>query len=181
MNLLIFFSVVFATIVFAIVLERLIHCPILVGFSFFAIFLIVAAVLNSTILVIAAIGLGILAFIVAFLDCIFRNSGFLRNNSCLTCNRDDDNDVNNQSGRIRNCNCNCNCNCGDSSDNTLTILNNDGRVIARINGNNITCNDDTNGCGCGSGRNNLEIGVLSEENNSSNCGCDSRYSKLRRY
>ena len=44
MNLLIFFAVVFATIIFAIVLERIIHCPILVGFAFFAAFLIVAAI-----------------------------------------------------------------------------------------------------------------------------------------
>ena len=43
MNLLIFFAVVFATIVFAIVLQRIIHCPILVGFAFFAAFLIFAA------------------------------------------------------------------------------------------------------------------------------------------
>ena len=125
MNLLIFFAVVFATIIFAIVLERIIHCPILVGFAFFAAFLIVAAIFNSTILVIVAIALGILAFIVAFLDCISRNSRFFRNN----------------------CNCNnCSCNCGNNSDDTLTILNSNGRVIARINGNNITCNDnnDTN-------------------------------------
>ena len=40
------------------------------------------------------------------------------------------------------CNCNnCSCNCGNNSDDTLTILNSNGRVIARINGNNITCND----------------------------------------
>ena len=80
MNLLIFFAVVFATIIFAIVLERIIHCPILVGFAFFAAFLIVAAILNSTILVIVAIALGILAFIVAFLDCIFRNGKKKGNN-----------------------------------------------------------------------------------------------------
>ena len=40
MNLLIFFSIVFATIVFAIVLQRIIHCPILVGFAFFAAFFV---------------------------------------------------------------------------------------------------------------------------------------------
>ena len=83
MNLLIFFAVVYATIVFAIVLQRITHCPILVGFAFFAAFLIVAAVFNSTILVIVAIALGVLAFIVAFLDCIFRHSRIFRNNRCL--------------------------------------------------------------------------------------------------
>ena len=76
MTLLIIFAVIFATIIFAIVLERIIHCPILVGFAFFAAFLIVAAVFDSVALVIVAIALGILAFIVAFLDCIFRRSRF---------------------------------------------------------------------------------------------------------
>ena len=90
MTLLIIFAVIFATIVFAIVLERIIHCPILVGFAFFAAFLIVAAVFDSVALVIVAIALGILAFIVAFWDCIFRRSRFFRNNKCLTCECDDE-------------------------------------------------------------------------------------------
>ena len=90
MTLLIIFAVIFATIIFAIVLERIIRCPILVGFAFFAAFLIVAAIFDSVELVIVAIALGILAFIVAFLDCIFRRSRFFRNNKCLTCECDDD-------------------------------------------------------------------------------------------
>ena len=90
MTLLIIFAVIFATIIFAIVLERIIRCPILVGFAFFAAFLIVAAIFDSVALVIVAIALGILAFIVAFLDCIFRRSRFFRNNKCLTCECDDD-------------------------------------------------------------------------------------------
>lgn len=89
MDLLIFFSIVFATIIFAIILERIIHCPVLVGFAFFAIFLIVAAVLNNTTYIIIAIVLGILAFIVAFLDCVFRSSNFFRNNGCLRDNNED--------------------------------------------------------------------------------------------
>ena len=164
MNLLIFFSVVFATIIFAIVLERIIHCPILVGFAFFVAFLIVAAIFNSTILVIVSIALGILAFIVAFLDCVFRNSRFFRNNQCLRCGcDDDDNDDARENRRRRNNNCNCNsCSSEDNSDNTLTILNSNGRVIARINGNNITCNNNTS------------------ETNSSNCGCEGRNNRIRR-
>lgn len=82
MTLLIFFSLLFATIVFSIILQRIIHCPILVGFAFFAIFLIVAAVLNDITFVIIAIALGILAFITAFLECAIRNSDFFRNNEC---------------------------------------------------------------------------------------------------
>ena len=194
MTLLIIFAVVFATIIFAFVLERLIHCPILVGFAFFAAFLIVAAVFNSVTLVIVAIALGILAFIVAFLDCIFRRSRFFRNNKCLTCECDEeDNDDNEgRSGRNRRRNnCNCNCNCGNNADETLTILNSNGRVVARINGNTITCNSNNNGCGC----NNSGVSVVtdngnisltdgniltSDNNTSSNCGCgrNNRYTRF---
>ena len=94
MDLFIIFSIAFSVIIFAIVLQRIIHCPILVGFAIFAALLIVAAVFNNTTFVIIAIALGILAFIVAFLDCIFRNSNFLRNNICLTCECDNDNNNN---------------------------------------------------------------------------------------
>ena len=124
MSLLIFFAIVFATIVFAIVLQRIIHCPILVGFAFFAEFLIVAAIFNSTILVIVAISLGILAFIVAFLDCIFMNSRFFRNNNCLRC-RDNDNNNNND----------CGC---DNRNN-----------IALTSGNLVTSNDEFSNSNCG--------------------------------
>jgi len=198
MNLLIFFSVVFATIILAIVLERIIHCPILVGFVFFAIFLIVAAIFNSVALVIAAIALGILAFIVAFLDCTFRRSRFFRNNRCLTCDCDDDDDDNNgrsgRNSRRNNCNCNCNCNCGNNSDETLTIFNSKGRVVARINGNNVTCNSNNKGCGYNDGCNNSGVTLVSDNGNialtdgnivsttdSSNCGCSGRNNRYRRY
>ena len=118
--------IIFATIIFALVLERIIHCPILVGFTFFAAFLIVAAIFDSVALVIVAIALGILAFAVAFLDCVFRN------------------------------------------------INSNGRVVARVTGNNVTCNDN-NGCGC----NNSGVSLISEngniltttDNTTTNCGC----------
>ncbi len=166
MTLFIFFAVVFATIIFAIVLQRIINCPILVGFAFFAAFLVIAAIFNSVTLVIVAIALGILAFIVAFLDCIFRRSGFFRNSGCLSCNSDDDDDNNccNCCGRRRgrnsiipiesNCNSNCNsdCNCRNNCDETLTILNSNGQVVARMNGNILN----------------------TQEVSSSNCGCTSR-------
>jgi len=181
MTLLIIFAVIFATIIFAIVLERIIHCPILVGFAFFAAFLIVAAIFDSVALVIVAIALGILAFFVAFLDCIFRGSRFFRNNRCLTCESDDG--------------CICNCNCGNNSDETLTIINSNGRVVARINGNNVICNSNNNGCGCSNGCNNSVANLISETGNialadgniltttdstSSNCGCG-RNNRGRRF
>jgi len=202
MTLLIIFAVVFATIIFAIVLERLIRCPILVGFAFFAVFLIVAAIFDSVALVIVAIALGILAFIVAFLDCIFRRSRFFRNNRCLTCECDDneeDDENSARSGRNRrrnNCNCNYNCNCGNNSNDTLTILNSNGRIVARINGNNVTCldNSNDNGFGCNktfsnsgvnlvSGNGNIALAdgnILTTSNTSSNCGCSGRNNRYRR-
>lgn len=144
MNLLIFFSIVFAVIVFAIILQRIIHCPTLVGFAFFSIFLIVSAVLNNITFVLVAIGLGILAFIVAFLDCTFRNSQIFRNNSCLIYN--EENTINNN-GRSGNENNNC-CNCGnDTSD--LKIVNNDGMIVARISGDTVSCRNGENNSRCG--------------------------------
>ena len=179
MTLLIIFAVIFATIIFAIVLERIIHCPILVGFAFFAAFLIVAAVFDSVALVIVAIALGLLAFIVAFLDCVFRRSRFFRNNKCLTCDCDEEN--NGRSGENSGRNNNCNCNCVNNSNETFTILNSDGRVVARITGNNVTCidNNNNNGCGC----NNSGLSLVSDNGNialtegnilttsNTNCGC----------
>lgn len=182
MTLLIFFAIVFATIVLAIVLQRIIHCPILVGFAFFAIFLVVAAILDGTTLVIIAIILGIIAFLAAFLDCIFSRSRFFRNNRCLTCNSDDDDDEN-LNRRRRRCNCNCN-----NQEDVLRIVNSNGEVIARINGNQISClgnnnnNNNNNGCGCGN--NATIVASLNEGNNintisanntlNSSCGCSNR-------
>lgn len=172
MNLFIIFSIVFAVIIFAIVLQRIIHCPILVGFATFAALLIVAAVFNNTTFVIIAIALGILAFIVAFLDCIFRNSNFLRNNRCLTCECDNNNNHNN-----------------DDSDDTLTIVNSNGTVLARINGNTIQCrdNDNSNCCSCGCNNDNniaLSNGNILSTNdinsNFSNCGCRGRNFRYNR-
>lgn len=172
MNLFIIFSIVFAVIIFAIVLQRIIHCPILVGFAIFAALLIVAAVFNNTTFVIIAIVLGILAFIVAFLDCIFRNSNFLRNNRCLTCECDNNNNHNN-----------------DDSDDTLTIVNSNGTVLARINGNTIQCrdNDYSNCCSCGCNNDNniaLSNGNILSTNdinsNFSNCGCRGRNFRYNR-
>ena len=172
MNLFIIFSIVFAVIIFAIVLQRIIHCPILVGFAIFAALLIVAAVFNNTTFVIIAIVLGILAFIVAFLDCIFRNSNFLRNNRCLTCECDNNNNHNN-----------------DDSDDTLTIVNSNGTVLARINGNTIQCrdNDNSNCCSCECNNDNniaLSNGNILATNdinsNFSNCGCRGRNFRYNR-
>ena len=161
MTLLIYFAIIFSTIELSIVLQRIIHCPILVGFAFFSIFLVIAVIFASTTLVIIAIILGIISFISAFLDCIIRRSGFFRNNSCLNCedtccNCNRDNNSNNN-------------NCTNNDDETLTIVNSNGVVLARINGDTIRCrennDDDNNGCGCNNENNTLQLG----------CGRNNRY------
>lgn len=135
MTILIFLAIILVTIVLAIFINRLIRCPLLVGFIFFSVTLLVAVILSNITLVIFAIILGFIAFISAFLDCIFKSSCFFRNNRCLSCHNpyrfdDDDND--------------------DCNDNTLRIINGNGRVVARINGNSINCyNNNNNNCGCG--------------------------------
>ena len=98
--------------------------------------------------------------------------------------------------RRNNCRNNCNYNCGNNSSEILTILNSNGRVVARINGNNITCidnNDSSCGCGCNNGCNNSGVNLISDNGNialtdgnilntsdNSNCGCG-RNNRYRRY
>ena len=48
MNLLLFFALPLATILLAIVLEKILHCPILVAITFFALYLIAAFALYAT-------------------------------------------------------------------------------------------------------------------------------------
>ena len=136
MDLLIIFSLILATIVWSILINRLVHCPILIGFAFFSIFLIVATILSNTTYIIAAILLGILAFISAFLDCVISRSGFFRNNNCLVCDT-----------CYTNRNNNCNNNCNNDENEMLTIVNSNGEVVARIDGNSVTCKSSSNsGC-----------------------------------
>lgn len=173
MTILIFFALALVTIVVAIFLNRLVRCPILVGFLFFSITLLIAVILSNTTLIVIAIVLGILAFLAALIDCIIKSSCFFRNNRCLTCH--------NPYG-TSNTNNNNNNNC----DNTLRIINNNGEVIARINGDSINCIDNDDGCGCGCGNNSTcnndnflnttanGNNILSTNSNS-DCGCNRRY------
>ena len=168
MTILIFFALALATIVLAILINRLVKCPILVALAFFSVTLLIAAIIGSTILVILAVLLGILAFLAAFFDCVFMKCGFFRNNNCLNCNNPYDN--NNE----------CCCN----NDDTLAIVNSNGQVVARINGNAVSCysNNNNNGCGCGNSNslltdfanNNLITTASNGNNSSSSCGCCNR-------
>ncbi|MBP3502503.1 MAG: DUF2651 family protein [Clostridia bacterium] len=120
--LLLFFALPVATILLAIVLQKILCSPILVAITFFAIYLIVTfAIFDETFLVFAIV-YTILAYITAaivrFLRRFFRCQN---NNNCDdddndSCNNDScnncDNDLcNNNGGNNNNCNCEKICNC----------------------------------------------------------------------
>lgn len=122
--LLIFFALPLATIILAVVLQKLIRCPILVAAIFFAIYLIVAfAVFDATFLV-AAIVYTVLAYVTA---------SIVRIICCF----------------IRNCNWDCgdnNCICSRSATTNNTVALNDTNEIASLsNENGYTCNAFDNG------------------------------------
>lgn len=118
MNILIFLAVLLVAVILAIFLNRLVHCPWLVGFLFFSIALLVAIILSNITLVILAIIVGVVGFLAAFLDCTFNNCSFLKNSGCVNCNNPYETNL---------------TNAGE----TLSIVNSNGDVIARINGNTI--------------------------------------------
>lgn len=136
MNILIFLALIFATVVLSILINRLVRCPLLVGLVFFSVTLLVAAILENTTLVIVAVILGIIGFLSAFLDCIFKRCDFVRDNCCLNC-YNPYNTSNNDNGN--------NSNSNNSNDEALSIVNSDGEIVARINGNIVNCN---NVCSC---------------------------------
>ena len=135
MNILIFLAVILVTIVLAIFINRLVRCPLLVGFIFFSIALLVAIILSNLTLVILAIILGIVAFVSAFLDCLFKSCCFFRNNSCLNCHNPYEENHNNN----------------ENVNNNLRIINGNGDVIASISGNSVNCYNDDSGCCCNNG------------------------------
>lgn len=124
-TLLIFFALPLATIILAIVLQKLIKCPILVAAIFFAIYLIVAfAVFNATFLI-AVIVYTFLAYVTAaivkILCCFFSNCNWSLNCSC--------------SARENNCSCRNNTNMANNNVISLNDANGSVRVL-----NNNECN-----------------------------------------
>ncbi len=127
MDLLLFFALPVATIILAVVLQKILKCPILVAATFFAIFLIVAfAAFDATFLIFAII-YTLLAFITAVItkficETFGRNGIFIRNinanninTNTLSANEiinndddddDNDNDNNNNNGGCNSCICN---------------------------------------------------------------------------
>ena len=89
------FAIILATILLTIVLERVLHSNILVGLTFFAIYLVVLAILygvgtvtDFSIGLLIVIGLAVIAFITSvitrFIRCICRR---LLGDCCNTCPR----------------------------------------------------------------------------------------------
>jgi len=125
-TLLLFFALPVATIILAIVLEKILKCPILTAATFFAIFLIVSfAVFDATFLVFV-IAYTILAFISAviaeffFRRCNNNDKNCCRwfykenNNNTITLSNQDVRRIAEQLARIQNdnnCSQNNNCNC----------------------------------------------------------------------
>lgn len=140
MNFFLIFALIFFTIIVAIFLQKLVNCPILIGLLFFASFILVSAITGNTNFIIVAVILGIIAFISAFLLCIISKCNFFDK-----CNCNNSSNVNVTSASINTNSNNCSC----SSTQPLTILNSEGEIVARINGNNITCTsqqNDNNSC-----------------------------------
>ena len=133
MNFFLIFALIFFTIIVAIFFQKLVNCPILIGLLFFATFILIATIIENTNFIIVAVVLGIIAFITAFLFCIISRCNFFENCNC-------NNDVSETSANINTNSNNCSC----SSSQPLTILNSDGEIVARINGDNITCTSQQN-------------------------------------
>lgn len=130
-TLLIFFALPIATIILAIVLEKLLRCPILTAATFFAIYLIVAfAVFNATALVFVII-YTILAYITALIaEFLFGRcknvcmSNCCRENSASNAlsNEDAQNIACRVARILNNSNNNCNCGCNnDNNDEVATV------------------------------------------------------------
>ena len=121
-NLLIFFAIPVAVIIFSIVLQKLLKCPILVASTIFAILLLIAFTNFTTTFLVAVIIYTILSFIVAYLTMIIQK--ILRNlqnhNMCGCCQRNLDNMVNIETlGNNSNNDLNNGCGC-DNDNNVIT-------------------------------------------------------------
>lgn len=197
MILLIFFALPLATILLAIVLEKLFHCPILVAITFFAIYLIILFALFAAGIInhlgaglVAIIIYTILAFITAFivkLIRIIRERCFNNNendNRCPRCRCSQNN--------CERCRCRCredscercrcqenNCEDSDSDNNDLLRIscrcnNGNNQDLLTINSNCSNYGNDNNGnsnCRC---RNNNENNGTSNNRNFINWKCNTK-------
>ena len=167
--LFVFFVLPLATILLAIVLQKILRNPILVGITFFAVYLIVAFTAFSANLAAAIIGaiiLSVLAFITAIIVqfiCILRERFSNNcNNNCCRCNerrccREDDNNsvqtISDDGNLLR---ISCSCQNGESND------------LLTINSNCSNSNNNDNNCGC----DNNDLNVANVVNSNNGCGCN---------
>lgn len=105
-TLLIFFALPVATIILAIVFQKLLDSPILVALTFLAIYLVVTFAAFDESFLVWAILYTILAYITAVIARFIRN--FIR---CQNNNSDDNNNDNDDNDDDTNCNCENICNC----------------------------------------------------------------------
>lgn len=195
MILLIFFALPLATILLAIVLEKLFHCPILVAITFFAIYLIILFALFAAGIInhlgaglVAIIIYTILAFITAFivkLIRIIRERCFNNNENDNRCPRCRCSQNNCERCRCREDSCErCRCqenNCEDSDSDNNDLLriscrcnNGNNQDLLTINSNCSNYGNDNNGnsnCRC---RNNNENNGTSNNRNFFNWKCNTK-------
>ena len=123
-TLLIFFALPIATIILAIVLQKVLKCPILIALTFFAIYLIVTFAAFDANFLIFAIVYTILAYIAAVITRFIMNA----------INDNDDN----------------NCGCSNTVANQATSNNsNVQNLVNAINTLNTVNGTNSNNCGCG--------------------------------
>lgn len=131
MNILLYFALPVATIILAIVLEKILRCPFLTAATFFAIYLIVAFAAFDASFLIFAIAYTILAFIAAYIaEWLFQrssNSGCssnrLRNTNSISLSSEDISRIANQVADIQNNNNNRRCNCNNSNTSDVETVN----------------------------------------------------------
>lgn len=131
--LLLFFALPIATIILAIVLEKVLRCPILTAATFFAIYLIVAFSVFDASFLVFVIAYTILAFIAALIaEFFFRRCNCSNDRKCL----------------IRCCQCNQN----NNNNNTITLSDQDvariANQLANLQNNNSCNQNNNNSCNC---------------------------------
>ena len=147
-NLLIFFAIPFAIIIFSIALQKLLKCPYLVATIIFSIFLLLGIALENNTLLIGGVVYTIISFISAYLTMLICR--FLKNN----------NNYNNLVSSINNNNA------------ISTISNNNNNAISNINNNRFVAR--TTGGINGDEFTALTNGNLYNGNNNTGCGCNRR-------
>ena len=132
-TLLIYFALPIAVIIFSIVLQKIFRCPIIVASIIFAIFLVVAFLVDVNNFLVATIAYTILSFVTAYIVMLIcRISRALENgnNNYNCCNNS--NTIMNNSTQLTN---GTSCSCSQNDNNTISVManvtpnsNNNGRT-----------------------------------------------------